>query len=307
LEDIARDDPIADWFSDLTGPVLRMEDLSAGAWRHRLPPGAWPPVAASREKRKYLLITGERTFLARFAGLGDIGAAKFRRARMLASESYVPEPLALRRGFLLEPWVAGEPLGPEVAHHPKFLSHLGAYLGFRARRLPAAGEAGAALDALREMAIWNAAELCGEECADAVRRRLVGLPRIAGRLRPVHVDARLQLWEWLRRPDGTFCKTDALDHAESHDLVGPQDIAWDVAGAAIEFGLSAAQTRDLADAVADASGNPADPEALAGFSLCYAALQAGAWAMAEAGAEARERRRIVARREMYAAHLRSPA
>ena len=41
-------------------------------------------------------------------------------------------------------------------------------------------------------------------------------------------------------------KTDALDHAFGHDLVGCQDIAWDLAGAAVEFDLDTEERETLA-------------------------------------------------------------
>ncbi|HEX3699831.1 MAG TPA: hypothetical protein VHV27_04070 [Phenylobacterium sp.] len=307
FEDLTQDDPLAGWFGDLIGPVVAVEDLCAGAWRRLRPPQTWPPVAASQERRKYRLLTGEGAYVARFAGLGAVGAAKLARARLLAAEGFVPEPLALRRGFLLEPWLTGGPLDPAETRRPRFLANLARYLGFRARCLPAGPEAGATLEELREMTVCNVAELWGQDCAKTVRERLAGLPRLAGELRRVYVDGRLQLWEWLRRPDGTLCKTDALDHAEAHDLVGCQDIAWDIAGAAVEFGLSPQQTRDLATEVAKLSDQAVNPEAVAGFQLCYAALQAGAWSLAEAGADACEARRIAARRTLYAEQFKQPA
>jgi hypothetical protein len=69
-------------------------------------------------------------------------------------------------------------------------------------------------------------------------------------------------------------KLDALDHSQAHDLVGPQDIAWDVAGAEVEFDLDAAATRSLAEAAG------ADPVMLELFRTAYPAFQAGLWRFA---------------------------
>ena len=41
--------------------------------------------------------------------------------------------------------------------------------------------------------------------------------------------------EWLETAGG-YIKTDALDHHDDHFFPGPQDIAWDLAGFAVEFG-----------------------------------------------------------------------
>jgi len=46
----------------------------------------------------------------------------------------------------------------------------------------------------------------------------------------------MHAWEWVV-VDGTFVKTDAVDHHAAHDLVGCQDLAWDIAGASHELGL----------------------------------------------------------------------
>ena len=47
--------------------------------------------------------------------------------------------------------------------------------------------------------------------------------------------------------DPTLLKTDALDHSEGHDLIGCQDIAWDVVGAATELELSAVLAAEFPD------------------------------------------------------------
>ena len=95
----------------------------------------------------------------------------------------------------------------------------------------------------------------------------------------MRIDGRLHRWEWRRTPDGRLVKTDALDHAAGHDLVGCQDIAWDVAGAAVEFDLADAETERLRAAVARAAGRPVSAAAVAAFRLCYAAFQGGLWRM----------------------------
>ena len=108
-------------------------------------------------------------------------------------------------------------------------------------------------------------------------------PRPGG---PAHVDGRLQPWEWLRRPDGGFLKLDALDHSCAHDLVGCQDIAWDVAGAETEFGLSQAEV-DVLTASMAAHGAPIDPDLLVFLPPCYGAFRRGWRAMGRPPSPAR--------------------
>jgi hypothetical protein len=53
----------------------------------------------------------------------------------------------------------------------------------------------------------------------------------------VELDGRMLPHEWLITEAG-YKKTDALDHHDDHFFPGAQDIAWDLAGAAVEFRMS---------------------------------------------------------------------
>jgi hypothetical protein len=52
----------------------------------------------------------------------------------------------------------------------------------------------------------------------------------------VAIDGRMLPHEWIETENG-WIKTDALDHHDDHFFPGCQPIAWDRAGAAVEFGL----------------------------------------------------------------------
>lgn len=289
------------WFGEL-GPCAGVEDLSAGRWRGDYDEQARPPAAPGQERRKYRWRVGAQRYVARFAGLGAFGQAKLARAGALHAAGFGPEPIALRRGFLLERWVEGERLDASGPDRGEFLSHLGRYLGFRAANFAERGEEGGSLEALREMAQFNALALCGEEVAGRVAAALAGLAELD--VVPVHVDGRLQPWEWVRRPDGGFCKADALDHSCDHSLPGRQDIAWDIAGAAVEFGLSAEEVGDLRSAVGRIGGRAVSSESVRMLGLCYAAFQGGSWLMAEEAASPPEQARVRRWRLRYAEALR---
>jgi hypothetical protein len=49
-------------------------------------------------------------------------------------------------------------------------------------------------------------------------------------------DGRMLPQEWLET-DGGYVKTDGLDHHDDHFFPGCQDIAWDIAGASVEWGF----------------------------------------------------------------------
>ncbi|HEY7768661.1 MAG TPA: hypothetical protein VIB55_10910, partial [Longimicrobium sp.] len=117
----------------------------------------------------------------------------------------------------------------------------------------------------------NAREALGDGCAglaDAVRR-LEALPEREA----VIADARLQAHEWIRGQHG-IVKVDAIDHGAGTRLPGPADSAWDLAGAAVEFGMQDAAVAELVRACASAAGE--DARALAAAVAAYRAPYAAA-------------------------------
>ncbi|HEY0435795.1 MAG TPA: hypothetical protein VGC92_04095, partial [Phenylobacterium sp.] len=105
LDDLLEADPISRWFEDLIGPAQAVEDLSGGAWRDV---AGHAPANPALERRKFRIATATGLWIARFAGLGEVGAAKLSRAQALDAAGFGPETLGLRRGFLLQRWEAGE-------------------------------------------------------------------------------------------------------------------------------------------------------------------------------------------------------
>src|SRR5690242_15143373 len=107
----------------------------------------------------------------------------------------------------------------------------------------------------------------------------------------VAIVGRMHAWEWLAGAR----KADAYDHCAAHDLVGCQDIAWDIAGAEHELGLPADR---LAAIVGDV-----DPRHVAFLRPCYLAFQLGRHALA-VDTDAGEAPRLRAAADRYARALR---
>jgi hypothetical protein len=303
---------LATWFSDLTGGEPgRIEDMSGGRWRAAVQPDEadWPAVDASKERRKFRLRSGDgASWLLKFAGLGATGERAFDHARRLGEAGLSPPALAFRHGVIATPWLDGAaPLRLRREDRLTFVAHLGRYLGWRAANLPAPPDAGATLPELLEMARVNAAEALGEGALAAPALQ-PGAWAAAGPLRRVWTDNRLHAHEWLTTPDGRWLKTDAVDHAGAHDLLGAQDSAWDVAGAEVEFDLSPDEAALLRRTLAEHA--PIDPGLFRLLRPAYLAFQLGAWSMAadaHAGwpEEAARLRRVAARyRERLADCLR---
>ncbi len=270
------------WLESLVGALEKpLEDISGGAWRkHRYSrEDVWPAANIQQERRKFLTRTSDGFFLAKFAGLGEVGQQKLQRARLLQQGSFVPEVLGLRHGFLVEKWLTGEFLDQRDVDRNWLLEQIGAYLGYRARVLPRDDLRGASVDELCRMALYNARTALGEGASVALEDRLAEGQALEARVRRVDTDNRMHVCEWLVA-GGRLIKTDALDHSSSHDLVGHQDITWDIAGAISEFALAEPEIECLCASVSRHSGSPVDRGLLNVMRACYPAFQLGACVMA---------------------------
>ena len=281
--------------SDLLGaPTAPVRDLSGGLWRGLVyTAGAgWPAVDTAKERRKALVETERGRFLFKWAGLGAEGREKLARARLLAQAGLGPPALDLREGWIVSPWLAGRPLG---AGDPAPRAALARGLRLRASHFPEPPEAGVSAAGLAEMARVNAGEALGARAGAAAEAAVAALARDAPPR--VSVDGRLHRHEWLALPDGRRLKTDAVDHARAHDLIGAQEIGWDVAGAAAEWKLADA------DALALARTVEAPPGRLPALKIAYLAFQLGAASMAADAHGGDERTRLAALRDAYTASL----
>lgn len=304
----------------LGGPVDGLEDVAGGRWRRKLyaREEAWPPVFAAQERRKYLVSSGGRLFLAKFAGLGRHGEAARDRAERLARAGFIPRSLGLGYGFLVSEWL-GEarplpyPLGEarearareEAIDRGWLVARVGDYLAFLAREFPAK-EPGASSDKLLEMARYNAGLRLGQEVASELDRWSGEVASIEGAAARVCTDNKLHAWEWLALPDGRLLKADALDHHAAHDLIGAQDIAWDIAGASAELRMSEAERAALIERVERGSGRRVNPSRMPFYTACYLAFQMGRATMAASSlgdGDAGERARLDAACGDYAARL----
>lgn len=267
---------LAAWVEDITGPPLApLEDIGGGRWRDLLPYPFRPPGGGMRERRKFLLTSTRGAFLLRFVGLGEAGQRALMRARALSDAGFVPPVMALRHGFLIERWIAdARPLDPRAVDRPALIRRVAEYLAFRARSLQASEDSGASLELLAAMVSRNAELALGRPLDITTLTRAA--PRLARRVRRADTDNRLHTWEWLRLPDGRILKADATDHCAGHDLIGRQDIAWDVVGAGIELGLNASEEAGLRSAMA-AAGVRVDDELLGFYRPCYCAYQFGSF------------------------------
>jgi hypothetical protein len=234
--------------------------LGGGAWRAVVygDPAEWPASWTSLERLKYRC--DGRLF--KFEGLGAHGDEVAARARALAEAGLGPALHDTGNGFFSYEWVDGRPLSA-AALTPRVLTHLARYCAFRSRAFPAAG--GGDLGA---MVRANYAAVLGHEVDDDLQ---LGL-RLGLRLpcpRPVIVDGRMMPHEWIGTDGGRLVKVDGVAHGDDHFFPGPTDIAWDLAGIAVEWDLHADARECLLREYRMQSGDDVH-ERMADYVLAYA-------------------------------------
>lgn len=241
---------LAEWCSDLTGRLGELEDISGGRWREgQIDAADWPPVHMWQERRKYRGMAEGQSWLLKFVGLGHYGVDKLPLAQSLAEAGFIVPVVGLRHGFIVSHWLdQAKPLTVPLLQQidrAALVNFVARYLAHRAHHFSTPPNAGASPAQLFEMMRYNTAQALGEDAAAQLDKWQPHLPHLTNVAHPVLTDNKMQAWEWLLLPNGRFLKADALDHHDSHDLIGAQDIAWDVVGAILELGLDADEIRQL--------------------------------------------------------------
>jgi hypothetical protein len=291
------------WVETLIGPLeAPLADITGGRWRalRDEPAECWPMADPVRERLKFLATAGGVRWLVKFAGLGDEAARKLARARTLADAGLGPRTAGIVHGFIVQQWAEGRPV---AERGPGDVEQVARYIGRRARLLEPAPYSGATSERLVEMAEHNVREALGSGVAGRIPW-IRHTSWLAGGHRAVAIDGRLDLCEWVRTGDGRLVKLDALDHDAAHDLIGPQDVAWDVAGAIVEWELDADARSCLTRVVAAETGREPAPATLEAMMPCYLAFRLGAAQLAaDAAADRADAARARARTTIYADRL----
>jgi hypothetical protein len=273
-------------------------DFSAGAWRSVLlrDRQGWPAVQPQHERWKVLA----DQCLIRFAGLGRYGEAVRNRAQRLSELGVGQPPGRLRHGFLELPFVPGQPL--TACRDPLDAAIVGRYIGVVAREFPAHAAADTSL--LAHMVDTNVSELLDASSADRVRAACRHPPRD---LPAAFIDARMLAHEWIRTGSG-LAKVDALDHHADHFFPGPQNAAWDLAGAIVELQMDDEGSAAMLAEYERMSGDRLAPRAVPFYRIAYAAFRAGYAAVAaETLAATDEAARFARAREGYLRALKAPS
>jgi hypothetical protein len=243
-------------------PAEAGESLSGGAWRRRLlGEGRTMPASWTSLEPAQMLAADERSIFS-FEGFGHYGEAIGRRARLLAGCGFAPRYLGNCRGFGQYGLVPGRMLDL-CDRSPELLQRMASYLALRfaafASPMPQSPE-------LEVMLRWNWQLEFGEELGTA-----------EAQLRAGHVvicDGRMMPHQWLRRDGGELLKLDAGTHGDNHFFPGACDIAWDVAGAIVEWELQG-ELRERFVRAYEARCDDAITGRLAPYLLAYATFRMG--------------------------------
>lgn len=266
--------------------------LGGGEWRKHVYTGEdqWPASWVSFERLKYLSHGRDETRLFKFAGLGHYGDPVLDRENRVADAGYGPSVECESDGFASYPWISGRRMhAGDLSENT--LRRLAAYCAFRAREFAVDL---ADLDTLQRMAEHNL-----QQSGIALTFRLC-------LERPAIVDGRMQPHEWALVNDQSrrMRKTDSGSHGDDHFFPGPTDIAWDLAGAIVEWRMTRPQSAFFLEEYARASRDDAAGR-IGSYIIAYAAFRTAYCRMAANALHgSEEETRLERAAEAYESNLR---
>jgi hypothetical protein len=274
--------------------------IGGGEWRRYVlrDEAQWPAAWTTFERAKYL--SGPRVSSPRssdprgfenvgdprfykFAGFGVYGEDVRKREERVADGGFAPPPQAESAGYVSYPWIDGRPMTASNLSE-SVLARMAAYCAFRHRAFSAET---ADASPLQAMAHHNLRELKYD--AD-VNLRIE---------RPTIPDGRMQPYEWILSNEGQMLKTDCGSHGDDHFFPGTTDIAWDLAGAIVEWRMDAAEARIFLEMYRRASGDDASGR-IKDYLMAYIIFRCAYCKMAANAMQGtEEQRRLQRSAEMY--------
>ena len=242
--------------------------IGGGDWRmHSFDDEAdWPESWTQMERLKFLSPDGARFF--KFEGMGPLGREVRERAFSLAEAGFSPAVVDAGDGFLSYQIIEGRNLRKRDVS-PSVLERIARYCSFRVSNFSYSPPFSSQLASMLE---FNVQQEFGSEL-----RLDLGL---LGSTNPVLADGRMQPFEWIASPQGELLKTDAISHGDNHFFPGPCDIAWDLAGAIVEWDLPFEAAEFLLRRFKQLSGLDV-AEKLGAYMLAYCVFRLGFCKMAE--------------------------
>ena len=199
--------------------------LAGGTWRERflVRSSMWPGCWKEMESLRFLTPSGKH--IVKFEGFGRAGKSTLERAQALHESGFGPEVEDVKDGMHSYSFVKGQPLS-RLHVTSDILDRIAKYCAYRERDFLGPRDEGRQL---REMVQFDFSQVTGISLdlpADCFSTH-----------KAVVVDGRMQPHEWILCESGEALKVDAVQHGDDHFLPGPTDIAWDMAGAIVEWDL----------------------------------------------------------------------
>jgi hypothetical protein len=203
------------------------EYIGHGEWRRRYcrNESDWPGTWSSLERAKFL----SKGLFWKFEGLGPSGVRARKIARVMAAEGFGAPVREDQFGYLGYALVPGRAATREDLT-PERLRRIAEYCAMRAQEFHVDLSTAQRKD-LSTAGRVNYERAFGKPLPPALAKLPV--------MRPAICDAKMSPHEWLVADDGRFLKLDATTHGDGHFFPGPCDIAWDLAGAIIEWQMDA--------------------------------------------------------------------
>jgi hypothetical protein len=243
-----------------------------GGWWRRIfltdfedQPASWTQLESS----KYL--SQDRKVFYKFEGFGHFGEEIGARARLIQQLGFGPNYLGSEEGFGKYEVVPATLLRARDLSS-NVLKTMARYCAMREREMRAKPREESKL---QQMLSWNWNCEFGEE----LPRQTLEVERL------VTADARMLPHEWIST-EGRLLKLDGCSHGDDHFFPGPCDIAWDIAGAIVEWEMDRHATNYFVDTYVRESGDRVHGR-LKPYLLAYATFRMG-WSKMAAHASAGE-------------------
>lgn len=263
-------------------PADARDYLGGGEWRHNLVPAGepWPAVWPQMERLRYGSNDGRSLFT--FQGHGPYGEQVRARRQALSDDGFCPPCLAQQQGFGRETLVRGK--RGELT--PELLRCMAEYCAWRALEFGVPDASASQLEFMVRLNLEREFSLVPGD---------VTLPVEC----PTVCDARMMPYAWLQPRHGRWFKLDAALYGDDHFFPGPCDIAWDLAGAIVEWDMSEEAREFFLRQYQRQSGDDASLR-IAAYELAYATFRMSWSKMAAASlGNGEEQQRLLADYRKY--------
>jgi hypothetical protein len=224
------------------------------------------------ERSKFL--SSDRRWLLKFEGLGHYGEAPRERGQILSDGRFSPRPEGNQHGYTCYPVVKGTPLAASDLTRA-VLDRMAQYCAFRKTTMSTPAPATNLAPMLRH----NLEQELGVDFES------IHLPFDMADLyasAPIVADARMMPHDWIACGDGRLLKVDATCHGDDHFFPGPTDIAWDLAGAIVEWRMEDSAAQYLLEQYRRSSADHQIASRLPAYLLAYSVFRMAYCRMAAA-------------------------